>query len=474
MKPFIKLVYLFTALIFLHGQLQTNSSNTTTTRTSEAPEMVEVDFPAPSLLQLSIQRIIVELILGKKNLNQLAADYALPNELLNLLPRITIPKTTQPVDLSKPNIEAIRLTFGMFSQQTTLQEIQALRPDLYPYVKWYQTDANAIKDFILYSNVPLFPSISFLRNTYPDLFRQVKMYLQKTFNNLFQELARYVNGQIIFQPSKLSTNPSDTFMKFIKNIGINLNGDNIPPLLFAIIYKYTAFALQLIEFGADVDITYKSTPILAYAVRSRNIPIIKALLDKGAYVNAQWPYDIPTHSNNLIGAVIINPITHRDDDALDAEIIRLLLAKGATPNFESLNLAVLAKNHIAKLLLDNGANPVPGSKSSSDSYSTLLHVLILTFHHSAIVMAFHFQNETLEQLLANLKAETLDLAEKLLNKGVDPRIIDNNGKIAAQLADEFQFTEFANRLRGAALVNNHIEARGTLKDELSKRLRRGE
>lgn len=123
MKPFIKLVYLFTALIFLHGQLQTNSSNTTTTRTSEAPEMVEVDFPAPSLLQLSIQRIIVELILGKKNLNQLAADYALPREMLNLLPRITIPKTTQPVDLSKPNIEAIHLTFGMFSQQTTLQEI---------------------------------------------------------------------------------------------------------------------------------------------------------------------------------------------------------------------------------------------------------------------------------------------------------------------------------------------------------------
>ena len=113
--------------------------------------------------------------------------------------------------------------------------------------------------------------------------------------------------------------------------------------------------ILVISCGFSPQVSAKDEELgfaLGFAAAAGNLEKCKALLDEGADVNAIWGGSTPLMAASQKGYT---------------EIVKLLLKKGADPNFQdpmggktALILAVEAQNpklELAKALLDGGAKP---------------------------------------------------------------------------------------------------------------------
>ncbi len=146
---------------------------------------------------------------------------------------------------------------------------------------------------------------------------------------------------------------------------------------------------SLLESGVSPDTIYASQPMLAVAIRKKQLLIIKLLLKHGADVNIE---DLGV------------PMLIRAIDSNSPIIVKLLLEKGADANAQyiikpALTLAIDKGNlDIVRLLLEHGANP-----NEKYLYTTA------PLHTAA-------------------KNNNIDLASLLLKHGAEVDITDNLGK----------------------------------------------
>lgn len=132
--------------------------------------------------------------------------------------------------------------------------------------------------------------------------------------------------------------------------------DNASPLIFALMNKHYTAAKFLIDRGADVNLAdVKGRAALYAAIDIRNedysalpnrknedplptIDIVKAILDKGADVNAALKERLPGRSGMDLGDTTLGigatPLM-RAARAGDIEVVNLLLAKGADMNLQT-------------------------------------------------------------------------------------------------------------------------------------------
>lgn len=162
---------------------------------------------------------------------------------------------------------------------------------------------------------------------------------------------------------------------------------------------------------------FEDIPALRLAIESRNIEIVEAVIDALGDVNKTLPYksilvsplefairearDMQQHS----GTPVIKQL-----DPFDIELIKLLLSKGANPNYANyfgqtpLMLAAERSAEFAKLLLENGANVNARDQEGN----------------TALIRAAEWGN-----------ADSIKL---LLSTGTNPNLVGRDGKTALMYA----------------------------------------
>ncbi|AEQ32948.1 ankyrin repeat protein [Acanthamoeba polyphaga mimivirus] len=186
--------------------------------------------------------------------------------------------------------------------------------------------------------------------------------------------------------------------------------------------KNLYFIELLLNFGANISAEYLNTSFMSI-IESKNLAIIKLLLDHGIDVNI-----VDEKNNNCLLRLIHNKIENEND----VEIIKLLIEYGVKINFDNGHFSILSEaidiisdigSEVVKLLLDNGANP----NYIYDNKTVLLE--IFEYHDKT----------TIKNDLINVK--------KLLNHGANPNLLDESGNNAILLAIKNEFPlEFINLL----------------------------
>jgi ankyrin repeat protein len=202
------------------------------------------------------------------------------------------------------------------------------------------------------------------------------------------------------------------------DIDVNeFNDDGHPPLISAIVSRNIKIIRMLLDKGADINIIDDSemyTP-LHLAVLEDNIEIIQMLLDKGANINILC-YSL---NNGKKYTPLHLVVLERNID-----LVEILLEKGANINLQNssgetpLHLAVLEQDiNIVKMLLEKGAH----INLQNSSGETPLHLAIKTNENDKII---------------NL----------LIDKGADKTIKNKNGKTPFNLPDSNNTTQYIQNL----------------------------
>ncbi|MEI7831838.1 MAG: ankyrin repeat domain-containing protein [bacterium] len=224
-------------------------------------------------------------------------------------------------------------------------------------------------------------------------------------NNISLPVSLTIKDCTTTLPEKL--NNALTIAKLLLANGASPNAQNrinITPFTIAAGEGLTPFHLLLAENGADVNGSYANgNTQLIYAVKQRNLPVVKYLLAHGA---------LPDIKNKDDFYALRNAIFIKDTDV---RIVDALLDAGADPNiidgngWTSLDAAAwYGQEDVVVKLLAHKANPNSAMRREK-----------LTPLHSAIIIG--------SAAPATLKGDGLTMARELIAKGADVNAKDING-----------------------------------------------
>lgn len=191
-----------------------------------------------------------------------------------------------------------------------------------------------------------------------------------------------------------------------------------PPLALAARYGHIKTLRFLLERGADPNQKdYGNMTALHHAVFYGNVEATSILVSAGADLDATYAECAYTP--------LICLINSPDNKAVKADLIRLLVEKGAdinktnstgeSPLFSAINNV---HNDLVQLLIDLGAN---------------IHHRDHQGNGALLFLVLRTRMRQLKQ------AEMLPIIKTLLAAGVDPAVRNNDGKTARELAHEFKF-----------------------------------
>lgn len=230
-----------------------------------------------------------------------------------------------------------------------------------------------------------------------------------------------------------------TEVQRLLDIGVNVNADLPPALIYAVANNQIDTVKLLLSRGANVNvINQEGDGVLRVAVATGNIELVRLLLDKGADVNAKNP----------TGRTALTKATGKDR----FEIAKLLVDHGADANTKTTDdswtpLLFAASDgsvETAKLFLDHGANIEAKNNIgatplmvASDSNTETVQLLL---DHSAVVDAR--ENDGWTPMIRAAKYGNSQITKLLLDHGAD---IDARDTDWQQTALHY------------AAFNNHIE-----------------
>jgi ankyrin repeat protein len=227
------------------------------------------------------------------------------------------------------------------------------------------------------------------------------------------------------------------------------DGGGLTSLVLAARENCLECARILVEAGADVNqrTHYGWTPLLV-ATQNRHYQLGKYLLDHGADPNLMnnggWsPLYLATDNRNIEGGDY--PVRTPDMDHL--EYIQLLLAKGANVNARICGMASTSTrcvgdttetrtNFTMQWLFEDGATPFLRAAQSGD-----VVLMKLLLDHGANPKIFTAHNVTPLAVASGIgwvegvtyewsEAESLEAVKMCLNLGIDPNVVDDEGRTA--------------------------------------------
>ena len=324
--------------------------------------------------------------------------------------------------------------------------------------------------------------------------RKARIIIQASTPPHLSKVERVMEIEIIEQgsaPLHLSVLNSDVQMtelllKYKADPSIR-SDSNITPLFYAAMLNHNELMKMLINHNAAADVAEKSSGRTAFLLVSAaiNIPMMKLLIDKKADVNVQdlWgltPLIAAVNSPEAValllkhnadmnkGRICKNSYcSNKGETALIAavrlkavESVKLLLKKGADPNFESaltyygqvtaLSLALLSRSEeslqIMKLLFEHKANPnvIQGDFPKDPMIclavrSGTLDQVKLLLENNADVNAVNMNNET--PLIIAAERGDENMLKLLLTNGADTKMKNRNGKTVIEIAKEKNNTQ---------------------------------
>ena len=219
---------------------------------------------------------------------------------------------------------------------------------------------------------------------------------------------------------------------------VGTGGGGLTPLVFAAREGDIASARVLLDHGANVNQTteYGWTPLLT-AINNRNYRLAQLLIERGADVNIAnkggWtPLYLATDNRNIEGGDY--PVPRPDLDHL--ELIKLLLAKGASPNARIKDNTLTRTIFTMQWFFEDGATAFIRAAQSSD---TALMKLLL--EHGADPKLVSANGDSALTACAGIgwvegvtyersPKENLEAVRMLLDLGLDPNHANNEGRTA--------------------------------------------
>jgi ankyrin repeat protein len=192
---------------------------------------------------------------------------------------------------------------------------------------------------------------------------------------------------------------------------------------------------RLLSAGASANTIYlpperngwdeERHPVLVYAARLSNVDIVRALLDAGADLQAQWELDAYHWPDGYENTEQLGDALCVAASAGRVEIVELLLQRGASSRAEALVAAANAGQlHTTRLILEHGEDP--GTSTNRPLYSAVrndhLEVVKLLVEHGALVNRPQPDDgEYGPPYEAAVALGRTEIAEFLRSKGAKPR-----------------------------------------------------
>ncbi len=253
-------------------------------------------------------------------------------------------------------------------------------------------------------------------------------------------------------------NNSVEMLKFLKSKGGYLNGVNKKdesPILAAVENSSLDAVKYLIENGCSVDeASSDKIYLIMRAIKYSNYPenkagkeIAKILLeDESVDVNCT----IDTFNDYFDNMCAFSPLSI----ATDLDILKLLVDKGAYVDMKSNTGSTALMNTInvdkVEFLLENGAN----INEVDNSNNTALMNLLKNFNDGIVFLDLTYLNEDNISLIAKL----------LLEKGLDPKVVNDDGYDAFLYSVELNFKNLAELLleKGADIKRKNSKGENAL------------
>jgi len=256
----------------------------------------------------------------------------------------------------------------------------------------------------------------------------------------------------------------------------NTEGGGLTALVYAAREGDLESARILVEAGADVNqvTNYGWTPLLA-ATQNRNYILASYLLDHGADPNIAnnggWtPLYLATDNRNIEGGDY--PVRPGDLDHLD--FIRKLLDRGADVNARAEDSTETRTIFTMQWLYEDGATPFLRAAQSGD-----IELMRLLLAHGADPKIPTTNNVTALAAAAGIgwvqgvtyersEQDSLEAAKLCLDLGIDPNVVDGDGRTALHGAAHKGRNEVVQLLvdRGARLDVRDAGSRDTVNGEL--------
>ena len=417
------------------GSIALNSSNvctmniTASKQTASTPELA-VTRPVNSLLAKAVDQIVFDAILHpKKTISAQAL-------LIKLYQKIAV-KT--PVD--SPNAQATGPARGILLEKISSEDVVTLRLDLLPQLQHYLSSPELIYDATLLATE--IPSITYLKTSNPDLLEQLRICIQTKFDSL----ERYFNLEENTDLGQLR-NPSNNVMLFLQHLGIDFNRQNNmqSPIYFATRNQYYQLLKQLLKYGVDPNMPkVRASLALSSAIFNKNLQAAHILLNAGA-----------TPTDKILYWAITNAAQPDLLSDNNSRFISLLLQHNQDPNREFVHtrLSVLVAINNGKfatttLLLVHGAQ----AKSLELLFTIIKQFAPLQETINVRTMSEEVKNNLLRQTTNKI----ITLTKLLLAKDADQLIVNADGKSAAILPLETNFTELQNVLKAQVKIINFLE-----------------
>lgn len=215
----------------------------------------------------------------------------------------------------------------------------------------------------------------------------------------------------------------------------NFNNRYNIALINAVNFGFLDIVKVLLENGADPNA--ENSEALINAVNYGHLDIVKILLENGADPNAAFINAVKYGRLDIVKVLLEKEINAdiKKITLLDAayfghfEIAKLLLENGADPNVQDsqplINAAHYGHYEIVKLLLENGANPNERDAIALNNAAYYGHFEIVK------LLLEKGADPNSQRLIDNAYHGHLEIAKLFLEKGADPTIQDSQALINA-------------------------------------------